>query len=75
MVIIVAVIGAAAPTIAVLATWLLTKSRLAEIHVLVNARLDKVTTELEALKATRDSESEAAKRIVLEAAKERFGEH
>ncbi len=62
------ILGALAPVVAVIVGWLLTRRRLQEIHVLVNARLDSVTSELNHLRELRDQEGAAAKLIVLTAA-------
>ena len=46
-----ALIAAAAPTLAVLASWKLTHGKLDEIHGLVNSRLSDALTEIDSLQA------------------------
>ena len=49
--IVIAVIGALAPTLAVLISWRLNAKKVQEIHLLVNSQLEAALAEIEALKA------------------------
>lgn len=48
-VVIVAIIVSVAPTLAVLATWRQQKKQVAEIHTMVNSRMEEALAKIEAL--------------------------
>lgn len=48
--IVISLIAAIAPTLAVIGTWLVQRKKLGEIHVLVNSRLTEALQQIEKLK-------------------------